>query len=109
MPDELVIGITFGLAGYLAAGPLAMPGEVLAWWPGLVQWLNRSRGKSSVNWNPAQHWSNKITWFCGKCIAGFWSLISAVFVYDVTMGQGFVCVTLAIFTAHFIDLWNQKN
>lgn len=91
--------------GYLVANILTIPGEVLAHLPRIVQWVNRSRGVSPFDWNALQHWSNKITWNCGKCIAGFWSLISSLLIHQHTLGQGFVLVTLAIFTAHATEKW----
>lgn len=93
--------------GFLVAGVLAHPGEALAYLPRIVQWANRSRGRSPVDWNILQHWTNKVTWNCGKCIAGFWCLIYCTFSH-FTAGQGFQCVTLAIFTAYAIERWNNE-
>ena len=95
-------GVVIGITGYLIANVLAQPGEVLAYWPGLVKWLNRSARVSPMDWNWFQHWTNKITWLCGKCIAGNIAVVYTVF---SGLGQGFHCIALAIFTAYALEKW----
>lgn len=115
MYNELVMGFTFGVFGYLVAVVLTQPGEILANLPSVIQRLNGTMTwdwgkkkncalvKNPMEWNAFQHWSNKITWNCGKCIAGFWALIYSLI--SLPVGQGFTCVVLAIFTAHAIERW----
>lgn len=106
MLNAVVIGIAWGLFGYLVSNILVQPGEVLSWWPGLVQRLNRSHGKGYPDWSLIQYWNNKTTWLCGKCIAGFWALASCFLNYSVwNVWQGFVIVTLSIFTAYATEKW----
>lgn len=101
-----MVGIIGGITGYLVACVLVQPGEVLAWWPGLVQRLNRSSGVSPMDWSKFQLWNNKTTWLCGKCIAGFWTLIF-VLISSCAPGEGFASVALAIFCAHIIEKWQH--
>lgn len=97
----IIFGFSFGAAGFLVAAVLTFPGEVLDWWPGLVQWITRTRGKSPVDYNKFQFIISKITYICPKCIAGqlaFWFSV-----FSLSIGQGFICVTLSIFFAFAIE------
>lgn len=101
MIDVIVFSICFAITGHLIAGPLSFPGEVLAWWPGLVKWITRTTSKSPADWNPVQWWFSKITYLCGKCIAGNLAFWYAVLVLEP--GSGFISVSLSIFLAYILD------
>ena len=100
--DLLIHAFTFGAAGFLIGYILTRKGEVLSWWPGVVQWLTRTRKKSPGDWNAVQWFFAKILYGCPKCITGqlafWWSVIT-----DLDAGNGFILVTLSIFTSVAIE------
>lgn len=71
--DNLYWGFTFGSIGYLIANVLTEPGEILSKWPSVVKWVTRS-DDSPRDWEWWQWYDNKVTWMCGKCIAGHTAL-----------------------------------
>lgn len=99
--EILIYAIAFAAAGFLISGPLSFPGEVLAWWPEVVKWVTRTKRKSPAEYNALQWWLSKITYLCGKCIAGnlaFWYAF-----FELEPGGGFVVVSLSIFFSWAID------
>lgn len=99
--EVLIYALAFATAGFLIAGPLSFPGEALAWWPAVVKWVTRTKGKSPAEYNALQWWLSKITYLCGKCIAGnlaFWYAF-----FELEPGSGFITVSLSIFFAWIID------
>lgn len=101
MADVIIYSIAFGITGFLVSAILTQPGEVLAWWPEVVQWVARTKKKSPMEYNAVQWWFSKITYLCGKCIAGNLSIWYAFF--ELEPGSGFVTVSLSIFSAWAIE------
>lgn len=94
----------FGIAGFLIAVVLTRHGEVLEFWPKTVNFLIRVNRLK--NPNRVQQMVIKITYGCGKCVAGqiaFW--YSVIKVTDFMIG--FTLVVCSIFVAYAIEKYYE--
>lgn len=97
MLDELVIGLTCGIWGYLIVEVLSSPGEVLhPFARSMATWKNRE--PESI----ARYWLWKITFGCAKCVAGNLGLLFSFFFGD-NVGEALCIVGLAIFSAYIFE------
>lgn len=73
-----IVGSVFGITGFLIASVLTQAGEILFFIPLVVRFVTLSKNKPIAKYNPIQYWIAKITYACGKCIAGFWCMIFVI-------------------------------
>ena len=99
--DNLYWGFTFGALGYLIANVLIQPGEILSKWPSVVKWITRS-SDSPRDWGGWQYWLHKITWNCGKCIAGNLSLLFLVAYHNEDLAKAPIIV-FSILIAYVLE------
>ena len=100
--ESLILPFVCAAAGFLVADVLTAPGEVLAWWPGVVRRVFRLDKRSPMDWNVVQLTAYKILFGCAKCVAGQLALWASVFLH-AGWGQGAANVVLAIFFAYAIQ------
>ena len=105
------MGVISGVFGFLVSNVLTYEGEALAWLPKLVAFVTGAKNRSVAKYNSFQYWAYKISHACAKCVAGnaaLWISIAKVFSYGLNtifchFSQGFVTVTLAIFSDYLIE------
>lgn len=99
----IIDAIILGVFGFLMANVLTASGEIFAFIPRFVSFVTFAP-KQVKKWTLFHYWIARITYGCGKCIAGFWSIIYCFF-YENTMqvDDVFKFVVVAIFTAYFLS------
>ena len=86
MIETLLFPAVFALCG-VAWNRITEPGEVFGWLPPLLfkrQYLSQTASR-------LQYALARVTWACGKCIAGFWCLWFTVYqlVYEFAHSHSF--------------------
>lgn len=95
--------VIIGVFGYLMANVLTKPGEVFGFLP---RWFSNKYGHDISEYRTSIYWLAKVTWMCGKCIAGniaIWYSLT----FDI-YGM-FYNVVIAIFTGYIIEEIDERT
>ena len=99
-------GMICAMAGFLISVVLTREGEILSWYPGLLQWLIRAPGNDFYSYSRVQFFIHKLALGCSKCLAGqlaFWFFVFTDYSHVLQI------VVVAIFCAYSIEKYYEAN
>lgn len=91
-----------GVFGFLMGSVLTKPGEIFGYLP---LYFGRRWSFDLEQLPKGAYWIAKVTWACGKCIAGNFALWYSL-IFDI--GNIFSNVVLAVFVAYVITKINER-
>ena len=94
--------IIIGIFGFLMAKVLTRPGEIFGFLP---LWFGKRWAFDLDSLPVAAYWLAKVTWACGKCIAGNLALWYSLIIEPKAV---FFNVVLAIFVAYQTTRVNER-
>ncbi len=103
---EIAHGLLIAVFAFLFVEVLTRNGEILGWWPALIQRITGANTRPMSDWN----WKDKLlfAWLygCAKCMSGALSVLSLIWWPALTV-EGFAW---RILTALFLAYWlTQRN
>jgi len=94
--------VTIGIFGFLMANVLTKPGEVFGFIP---RWFSNKFGHDISEYRNGIYWLAKVTWMCGKCIAGNIALWYSLIVQPEAV---FYNVVIAIFIGYITQEIDER-